>query len=74
MSKFGNIKVKEMERVLLKAGFVPQIGKGSHRRFKHPDGRRTVLASHPGNIPKPIAAKILKQSGISLEEFNKLRK
>lgn len=74
MSKFGNIKVKEMERVLLKAGFVPQIGKGSHRRFKHPDGRRTVLAYHTRNIAKPIVSAILKQSGISLEEFDKLRK
>lgn len=74
MSNIGNVKVKEMERVLLKAGFVPQVGRGSHRRFKHPDGRRTVLAYHPGNISKPIAAKMLKQAGISPEEFIKLRK
>lgn len=74
MSNIANIKVQEMERVLRKAGFVPQVGKGSHKRFKHPNGRRTTLAYHPGNIPKPIVSKILKQTGISLEEFKNLRK
>lgn len=74
MSNIANIKVQEMERVLKKAGFTPQVGKGSHKRFKHLNGRRTTLAYHPGNIPKPIVAKILKQAGISLEEFKNLRK
>lgn len=74
MSILANIKVKEMERVLLKKGFLVQTAKGSHRTFKHPDGYRTTLAYHPGNIPKPIVTKILKQAGISRDEFAKLRK
>ena len=74
MSILANIKVKEMERVLLKKGFLVQNAKGSHRTFKHPNGRRTTLAYHPGNIPKPIVSKILKQAGISLDEFKNLRK
>ena len=74
MSILANIKVKEMERVLLKKGFLVQNAKGSHRTFKHPNGRRTTLAYHPGNIPKPIVSKILKQAGIPLDEFKNLRK
>ena len=74
MSIIGNVKVKEMERVLLKKGFIPTTSKGSHKTFKHSNGRRTTLAYHPGNIPKPIVAKILKQAGISPEELKKLRK
>jgi len=74
MSKLANIKVKAMEHALLKAGFTMQVAKSSHRRFKHPDGRHTVLAYHPGNIPKPIVSKMLKQAGISVEEFEKLAK
>jgi len=74
MSILANIKVKEMERVLLKKGFLAQNAKSSHRTFKHPNGRRTTLAYHPGNIPKPIVAKILKQAGISRDEFKDLRK
>lgn len=74
MSILANVKVKEMDRLLLKKGFLVQNAKGSHRTFKHPNGRRTTLAYHPGNIPKPIVAKILKQAGISLDELKKLRK
>jgi len=74
MSILANVKVKEMERALVKKGFLIQTAKGSHRVFKHPNGHRTTLAYHPGNIPKPIVSKILKQAGISLEEFKNLRK
>lgn len=74
MSILANVKVKEMERVPLKKGFLVQNAKGSHRTFKHPNGHRTTLAYHPGNIPKPIVVKILKQTGISLEELKNLRK
>ncbi len=34
----------------------------------------TTVAYHPGNIAKPIVAKILKQARITLIEFQKLRK
>ena len=74
MTFLANVKVKEMERVLIKKGFTSTTSKGSHRTFKNPGGQRTTLAYHPGNIPKPIVAKILKQAGISQEEFKKLRK
>ncbi|MCL4353727.1 type II toxin-antitoxin system HicA family toxin [Patescibacteria group bacterium] len=74
MSTLANVKPREIERVLLKSGFLVQSAKGSHKTFKHPNGRRTTLAYHPGNIPKPIVAKILKQSGIPLEKFKKLQR
>lgn len=74
MSILANVKVKEMERVLIKKGFISITSKASHRTFKHSNGRRTTLSYHPGNIPKPIVAKILKQTSISLEELKKLRK
>lgn len=74
MSILGNVKVKEMERVLLKKGFRIQKMRGSHATFRHSDGRITTLAYHPGNIAKPIVSKILKQVGISAQEFQKLRK
>lgn len=69
MSILANVKVKELERLLLKKGFLIHSSKGSHKTFKHPNGRRTTLAYHPGNVPKPIVAKILKQAGISREEL-----
>ena len=74
MSILGNVKVKDMERVLLKEGFRIQKMRGSHATFRHPDDRVTTLAYHPGNISKPIVSKMLKQAGISPVEFQKLRK
>lgn len=74
MSILANIKVKAMERILLSKGFKPHVAKGSHKTFTHPDGRRTTLAYHPGNIPKPIVAKMLKQAGITREELQKYRR
>lgn len=74
MSILANIKVKDTERILLSHGFQPHAAKGSHKTFTHTDGRRTTLAYHPGNIPKPIVAKILKQAGITREDLQKHRR
>lgn len=42
----------EAELLLLHAGFVLSGGEGSHRVYRHPDGRRMVLAHH-GKTVKP---------------------
>ncbi len=36
----------EAEQVLLQSGFMNDGGRGSHRVFRHPDGRKMVLAFH----------------------------
>jgi predicted RNA binding protein YcfA (HicA-like mRNA interferase family) len=41
------------ELLLLQAGFVHEGGQGSHRIYRHPDGRKMVLAPH-GNAVKPV--------------------
>ena len=50
-------------------------GKGSHVRFKHPDGRRTVVPIHSNEkLGKGLLRQILNQIELSKEEFEKLRK
>ncbi len=44
--KLITISGKEMCKILEKIGFTKIYGKGSHVRFKHPDGRRTVIPVH----------------------------
>ena len=34
--------------------------------------RMTVLPMHPGEFPRPLLQTILKQAGLSVEEFRKL--
>jgi predicted RNA binding protein YcfA (HicA-like mRNA interferase family) len=67
-------KAKEIERVARKLGFEKVRQKGSHARWKHPDGRATTIPIH-GNteIGSWLFQEILKQLGITEEEFEQLR-
>ncbi|MGL4498471.1 MAG: type II toxin-antitoxin system HicA family toxin [Planktothrix sp.] len=68
-------KVKELEKVALKLGFEKVRQKGSHARWQHPDGRATTIPIH-GNteIGGWLLSEIVKQMGITVTEFNQLRK
>jgi predicted RNA binding protein YcfA (HicA-like mRNA interferase family) len=67
-------KAKELEQVAQALGFVKVRQKGSHARWKHPDGRATTIPIH-GNaeIGGWLFNEILKQLGITQEEFEELR-
>ncbi len=74
MTRLVPISGKKLCKILEKLGFERIYGKGSHVRFKHPDGRRTVVPVH-GNeeIGIGLLNEILKQIKLSREEFQKLR-
>jgi len=74
MSKLPAIKDRELIQVLKKLGFFEHPERGSsHLVYKHPDGRRTVVARHPGkDIPRGTLRAILRDINISIDEFNKL--
>ena len=63
---------REVLKRLLRAGFTEVRQSGSHKVLRHPDGRQTYVAMHPGDIPFGTSRKILKQAGLSEEEFGKL--
>lgn len=69
MTKLPQTKPNDLAKVLKKLGFSSRHGKGSHVIFFHPDGRRTSIPMHPKPIPKGLLHAILKQTGISKEEF-----
>ncbi|MDP3987082.1 MAG: type II toxin-antitoxin system HicA family toxin [Nanoarchaeota archaeon] len=73
MPKLKRISGKELCKILEKIGFVKIQGRGSHVRFKHPDGRRTVVPIH-GNekIGKGLMREILKQIKLDRDEFERL--
>lgn len=74
MSKLPIVKDRELIQVLKKLGFFEHPERGtSHLVFKHPDGRRTVVARHPGkDIPRGTPRAILRDINVSIEKFNKL--
>jgi predicted RNA binding protein YcfA (HicA-like mRNA interferase family) len=63
---------REVLAKLLRAGFVDVRQSGSHKVLRHPDGRQTYVAMHPGTLPTGTFRKILKQAGLSEEQFRAL--
>ncbi|MDJ0581988.1 type II toxin-antitoxin system HicA family toxin [Crocosphaera sp.] len=67
-------KAKTLKKVARKLGFEKVRQKGSHGRWKHPDGRATTIPIH-GNaeIGGWLFKQILEQLGITEQEFNQLK-
>ena len=65
---------REFQRVASQIGFGRRRQTGSHERWNHPDGRAVTIPIHGGReIGPPLFHKILRQLGLSLEEFERLR-
>jgi len=69
------ISGKKLCKILERLGFEKIHQVGSHARYKHPDGRITVVPVH-GNeeLGKGLLGEILKQTKISRKEFDGLRR
>lgn len=63
---------REVLTKLIRAGFVEVRQTGSHKVLRHPDGRQTYVAMHPGTLPTGTFRKILKQAGLTEEQFRRL--
>lgn len=67
------IKAERFIKVLAKAVFRPVRRRGSHVLLKRDDGRVTVVPVHRGEeIGRGLLSKILKDAGLTREEFLKL--
>jgi len=70
--KLPVLSAKEVIKILEKLGFQEIRQKGSHKYFKHADGRTTVVPVHPGrDIGKGLLRRIIREIEISREEFFK---
>ena len=74
MSILPVMSAKEVMRKLQRSGFLFVHAKGSHRFFHNiATNRTTSVPLHGGNdIGRNLLRKIIKQAGLSVEEFNKL--
>lgn len=48
------LKPREVERLLERFGFVLIRQRGSHRQYRHPDGRQTTLPFHGSRDISPV--------------------
>ena len=64
------LKPREAVRILEQLGFLQVRQRGSHRQFRHPDGRQTTVPDHGSRDLSPIILRqIIKDIGIRAEEF-----
>jgi len=57
-------------KVLKNLGFQLIRQSGSHATYRHPDGRWTIVSVHPGKtIPKGTLRKIIRDAGLTVDEF-----
>lgn len=74
MARPGQVKARELLRILERAGFVAARVHGSHRLLRHPSGRTLMFAIHDRESVGPkLLARILKDAGLSLADFDRLR-
>ncbi len=72
MSKLPQITPKKLLKFFLKRGFIITRQVGSHLRLAHPDGRKITIAIHNQPISLGTLQSILKQAGLSRNEFLQL--
>ena len=75
MTRIIPISGRDLCKILEKIGFEKVYGKGSHIRFKHPDGTTTVIPVHSNEeIGVGLLREILRQIKLSREDYEKLRR
>ena len=64
------LKPREVVSILERLGFVEVRQRGSHKQYRHPDGRCTTVPFHAGRDVSPLLLRqIVKDIGLSVEEF-----
>jgi predicted RNA binding protein YcfA (HicA-like mRNA interferase family) len=70
MGKYPVLKPREVAAILERLGFVEVRQRGSHKQYRHPDGRTTTVPFHAGRDISPILFRqIAKDIGLTVEEL-----
>ncbi len=68
------LKPREVISILLVLGFAEVRQRGSHKQFRHADGRSTTVPFHAGRDLSPILLRqIAKDIGLTVDDFLKHR-
>ena len=70
MASIPVLKPHEVSRVLEGFGFVEVRQRGSHKQYRHTDGRGTTVPFHRGRDISPVLLRqIAKDIGMTVQEF-----
>ena len=70
MSRLRIITSIQMCKLLESINFIAIRQKGSHRFYRHNDGRTTIVPMHAGDLDRTLIRKILKDIDMSINDFN----
>ncbi|MBX3292095.1 MAG: type II toxin-antitoxin system HicA family toxin [Acidobacteria bacterium] len=69
------LKPRQVIRILETLGFIEVRQRGSHKQFRHPDGRATTVPDHKGRDISPLLLrKIADDIGMRLDDFLRVGK
>ncbi len=64
------LKPREVAGILERLGFVEVRQRGSHRQYRHADGRATTVPFHPGRDISPILLRVIARDiGMDVRDF-----
>ena len=64
------LKPREVVAILERLGFREARQKGSHKQFKHPDGRVTTVPFHAGrDISPTLLRQLARDIGLTVKQF-----
>ena len=70
MGSLPALKPQEVVSLLVLLGFVEVRQRGSHKQFRHQDGRGTTVPFHQGrDISPTLLRKIAKDIGLTADQF-----
>jgi predicted RNA binding protein YcfA (HicA-like mRNA interferase family) len=70
MGSLPVLKPREVAALLAQLGFQEVRQRGSHRQYRHPDGRGTTVPFHSGrDISPTLLRKIARDIGVTVEEL-----
>ena len=72
MGTLPSLKSREVVILLESLGFAEVLQRGSHKQFRHADGRGTTVPFHAGrDISPTLLRKIAKDIGLTAEQLVK---
>ncbi len=74
MSNIPVLKPQEVTKILSNLGFIEVRQRGSHKQFRHSDGRATTVPFHKGRDISPrLLRQIASDIDLTIEELLKYR-
>jgi predicted RNA binding protein YcfA (HicA-like mRNA interferase family) len=67
--RLPTLKAREVIAFLHVLGFKEVRQRGSHKQFRHPDGRVTTVPVHSGDFSPMLLKQILRDIEVSVEDF-----